>query len=75
VGGDLGDLFSIESIKILKRWCEDSSNLAGCLCCLSYAFISLLDDDGKLVNAAVAANTCGVLEVEHVFDPSFDYCA
>jgi hypothetical protein len=73
---DLGDSFPIESIKILNRWCQDKNDFTGCLCKLSYAAISLLDDDGKwVVDAALTGNTCGVLEVEHVFDASPDYCA
>jgi hypothetical protein len=72
---DLGDSFPIESIKILNRYCEDKSDQHGCLCRLSHAAILLLGDDGKWVDAVLTGNTCGVLEVEHVFEPSSDYCA
>jgi hypothetical protein len=73
---DLGDSFPIESIKILNRYCQDISDKQGCLCRLSHAVIFLLlDGDGKWVDAVFTGNTCGVLAVEHVFEPSPDYCA
>jgi hypothetical protein len=71
---NLGDLFIIESIKILNRWCENESDENGCMCRLSHAAISLLDDDGNWVDAALTGNTCGDPEVDHVFDASSDYC-
>jgi hypothetical protein len=67
-------LFPIESIKILNRWCQDKLDQQGCLCHLSHAAIFLLDDDGKWVNATLTGNTCGVLQVNHEFEASPDYC-
>jgi hypothetical protein len=71
---DLEDSFPIESIKILNRWCQDQCDSAGCLCRMSHAAISLLDDDGKWIDAALTGNTCGDLKVEHEFEASSDYC-
>jgi hypothetical protein len=72
---DLGDSFPIESIKILNRWCQAKEDPFGCLCKLSHTVISLLDDDGKWVDGALTGNTCGVLEVERVFEASSEHCA
>jgi hypothetical protein len=71
---DLGGLFPIE-FKIVNRFCGDSHDSTGCLCHLSYAAVSLLDDDGKLVDAKLMGNTCQVLEVESSFEASPNYCA
>jgi hypothetical protein len=72
---NLEDSFPIESIKILNRWCENESDVNRCMCRLSHAAISLLDDDGKWVDGVLTGNTCGDLEVDHVFDASPNYCA
>jgi hypothetical protein len=72
---DLEDSSPIESIKILNRWCENESDENGCMCRLSQAAISLLDDDGNWIDAVLTGNTCGELKVGHVFEPSPNYCA
>jgi hypothetical protein len=73
---DLGDSFPIESVKILNRWCHDQNDFTGCLCKLSYAAVFLMDNDGKwVVDPVLNGNTCGDLEVKHVFGASSDYCA
>jgi hypothetical protein len=71
---DLGDSFTIESIKILNRWCSNPSDSIGCLCRLSQAAISLFSHDGKWVNAAFNGDTCKLLEVNHEFKASPEYC-
>jgi hypothetical protein len=72
---DLRDLSPIKSIEILNRWCENESDKNGCMCRLSQAAISLLDDDGNWVDAVLTGNTCGVLKVGNAFEPSPYYCA
>jgi hypothetical protein len=71
---DLGEnnLFAIESIKIVNRWCEDEHDSNECLCRLLYVTVSLLDN-GKWVDATLTGNTCGVLEWEHGFTHSEEY--
>jgi hypothetical protein len=70
---DLGESYPIESIKILNRWCHAKEDPTGCLCKLSHAAISLLDD-GKWVDARLTGNTCDSPEVEHEFKASPHYC-
>jgi hypothetical protein len=72
---ELGESFTIESIKIFNRWCRNPNDSVGCLCRLSQAAISLFNNHGKWVNAVFAGNTCGVLEVERVFEASSEHCS
>ena len=71
---DLEDSFPIESIKILNRWCHAKEDPTGCLCKLSHAAISLLDDYGKLVDATLTGNTCDSPEVDHEFEALSHHC-
>jgi hypothetical protein len=71
---DLGESYPVESIKILNRWCQAKEDPTGCLCKLSHAAISLLDDDGKWLDATLTGNTCDTLEVEHEFEASPVHC-
>jgi hypothetical protein len=71
---DLGDSFPIESVTILNRWCDSTLDEKGCLCRMSHAAISLLNDDGKWADAVLTGNTCGVRKVEHKFGASPEYC-
>ena len=63
---DLGDVFSLESVFIKNRWCGDPSDANGCLCRLSGATLSLLNDQGEVVSVESIGNTCGE------YDLSFD---
>ena len=63
---DLGSTFSLKSVMIKNRWCDDSSDPNGCLCRLSGAMLSLLNEEGQVVSAEAIGDTCGV------HDLSFD---
>ncbi|KAL3781625.1 hypothetical protein HJC23_002002 [Cyclotella cryptica] len=56
---DLEEMFLIESISILNRWCVDSSDPTGCLCRLSNATLLLLDEHGTIAALEDLGNTCG----------------
>ena len=71
---DIGSSVEVESIKIYPRWCNVESDSDRCLCRLSFAAVSLLDDLNKWVDATMTGNTCGVLEWDHNFMPSADFC-
>ena len=71
---DLGSSVEVESVKIHNRYCREESESDRCLCRLSFAAVSLLDDRGKWVDATMTGDTCGVLVWEHSFAPSADFC-
>ncbi len=56
---DLGGTISLESVFIKNRWCGNPSDTNGCLCRLSGATLSLLNEQGEVVSAQVIGNTCG----------------
>ena len=65
----LGNLYAIDSINIKNRWCNDTSDPRGCLCKLSNATVSMIDENDIVVATASALNTCGVLDVNLNFPP------
>ena len=71
---DLGGMFSIESVKILNRWCQNLSDPTGCLCRLSHAAVLLFDDQHKWVHGTIIGNMCGKLVYENNFTASAEYC-
>jgi hypothetical protein len=71
---DLGDSSEISSVRILNRWCRDSSDPSGCLCRLSGAVLSLVDNLGALITSLTIGDTCGQSTLEYVFDPSPQFC-
>jgi hypothetical protein len=70
----LGDEFRIKSVKIKNRYCGNSSDLAGCLCRLTDATVSLVDSEGTAVATQSVGDTCGkqdlLLEDFILFTPS-----
>jgi hypothetical protein len=66
---DLGCMMPIELVTIMNHWCEDPSDAPGCLCMMSNATLSLLDDHMAVVQTKEIGNTCGVDEI------SFNFCA
>lgn len=64
---DLGDILEIESIKIVNRWCQNSSDPKGCLCRLSRVAVSITDANGNWVASSLLGNTCNELEVDVSF--------
>jgi hypothetical protein len=71
---DLGENSDISSVEILNRWCKDSSDPSSCLCRLSGAFLSLVDNSGAQITSLTIGDTCGQSTLEYVFDPSPDFC-
>eukprot|EP00804_Cyclotella_cryptica_P000077 CCRYP_013734-RC/>CCRYP_013734-RC protein AED:0.05 eAED:0.05 QI:386/1/1/1/0.62/0.55/9/209/1800 len=69
---DFGRGFEIDSIEILNRWCTDPSDEKGCLCRLSYANLSLIDDQGLVVITRSIENSCGKASLSYRFQPSFE---
>lgn len=57
---DLGNTFPVKSVIIENHWCEESHDPNGCLCSLSEATLSLLDELGEVVSAEVVWNKCNV---------------
>ena len=60
---DLGSAFSLQSVMINNRWCGDFSDPNGCLCRLSGATLTLLNEEGDVVSAKSIGDTCGVHQV------------
>ncbi|KAL7478180.1 hypothetical protein ACHAW6_003954 [Cyclotella cf. meneghiniana] len=54
----LGQEVGIYSVSILNRWCKDTSDPTKCLCRLSNAELSLLNDEGLVVVSQSLGNTC-----------------
>jgi hypothetical protein len=72
---DLGKSGEISSVEILNRWCKDTSDHpSGCLCRLSGAVLSLIDNLGEQITSLNIGNTCGQSTLEYVFEPSPDFC-
>ena len=65
---DLGSSLEIEGVVLHNRPCKDN-DAAGCLCRLSHATVSLLNDAGQWVPGTWIGNTCEVLEWEYFFVP------
>ena len=62
---DLGELVPIENVTIINYYCDDESDMNGCLCQLSYAGVYLLDENESIVDSETAGDTCGQLESIH----------
>ena len=60
---DLGEQYSIEHVQLLNRYCIDQSDPSDCLCRLSNANLSLLDDRNQVVATKSLGDTCGVLNI------------
>ena len=71
---DLGGMFPIESVKVLNRWCRNSSDSQGCLCRLSHTVVVLYDDQDKWVYSTLIGNMCGVHMSETNLTRSAEYC-
>ena len=71
---DLGKEFAIDSIKIANRWCGETNDEEGCLCYLSNANLSVLDENGSTVSSVRLGDTCGQHSVETLFEPSATFC-
>ena len=64
---DLGELMLVERVNIVNRWCGDPSDEDECLCKLSHAKLSLLDEQELVVGVHVIDDTCGQYELNCPF--------
>jgi hypothetical protein len=71
---DLGNSFPVNTITILNRWCGNFNDPKGCLCKLTGATLSLIDDSDTEITSTTIGDTCGQSTLEYVFDPSPDFC-
>jgi hypothetical protein len=71
---DLREISEISSVGILNRWCRDSNDPSGCLCRLSGAVLSFVDNLGEQITSVTIGDTCGQSTLEYVFDPSPEFC-
>jgi hypothetical protein len=60
---NLAGLYSIDSVSIANRWCNSPSDPLGCLCRLSNASVSLLDENDAVIATTSTNNTCGVSQL------------
>ena len=71
---DLGESVPVASVSILNRWCENSSDPTSCLCSLTGASLSLIDESGEELTSNLIGDTCGQSTLEFVFDSSPEFC-
>jgi hypothetical protein len=71
---DLGSSFDISSVNILNRWCKSPSDPSNCLCRLSNATLSLVDDLDAEIELVTIGNTCGQLTLEFIFETAPKFC-
>ena len=55
---DLGRIHPIDKIVILNRWCWNIQDSPGCLCRLSGATLSLLDESNSVIAKRTLGDTC-----------------
>jgi hypothetical protein len=60
---DLGTSYPLESVLVENRWCTNPSDINGCLCRLSGATLSLLDEQDEVISIETIGNTCGVVDL------------
>lgn len=64
----MGDVYPINYVSIINRWCLGPHDPSGCLCRLSGVELSLIDDSNNVVATESIGNTCGLKEVTVEFD-------
>jgi hypothetical protein len=74
---DLKGSFPVNLITIFNHGCTgaSSNHPMNCLCALSEATLSLLDDLDTEITAVTIGNTCGRLSLEYVFDAAPGFCS
>lgn len=65
---DMEDVYPINYVSIVNRWCVGPHDPSGCLCRLSGVELSLIDDSNIAVATESIGNTCGLKEVTVEFD-------
>eukprot|EP00804_Cyclotella_cryptica_P004998 CCRYP_018313-RB/>CCRYP_018313-RB protein AED:0.03 eAED:0.03 QI:1251/1/1/1/0.81/0.83/12/1175/1018 len=71
---DLKEARSIDSVTIKNRWCRDKTDPNNCLCRLSNATLSLVDNDGVVISENIGG-TCSLPELSFSFGASTSYCS
>ena len=71
---DLGESYDISSVEIVNRWCTDMNDSKNCLCRLSGAALSLLDDSGEEITSISIGDTCEKLVLEMEFERFPEFC-
>ena len=72
---DLGMSFSVDSVSIVGRECDDSSEL-NCLCPINGATLSLVGDSGEdIASFDIGEDACGKAKLEYAIDASPEFCA
>lgn len=66
---DLGQAANVQRVIILNRWCTNITDPTGCLCRLSDASLSLLDESNVTVSSSTLGNTCNETVV------TLDFCS
>jgi hypothetical protein len=64
---NLNGVYDVDSVLMRNRWCQATSDPIGCLCRLSSATLTLLDENYSVIATRVIGNTCNQLVVEEVF--------
>lgn len=73
---DLGKSYPVDSVSIVGRECDDSNDRPGCLCQLSGATLSLVDDYGEdITSFDIGNDVCGKSTLEYALDASPEFCA
>jgi hypothetical protein len=73
---DLGEQLSIDSIEIANRWCGDTTDQPQCLCRLSNATLSLIDNitGGSTIASKSLGDTCGKKSLSFHLGCSSEVC-
>lgn len=68
-------MYPIKSVSIMNRWCQDDVyDQDGCLCRLSDASLTLLDEDGGVTVEETLHKTCDALILDIEFPSHSQYC-
>ncbi|KAL7512039.1 hypothetical protein ACHAXN_008986 [Cyclotella atomus] len=72
---DSYQMYPIKSVSIMNRWCQDDIyDQDGCLCRLSDASLTLLDEDGSVIVEETLHKTCDALILDIEFPSHSQYC-
>jgi hypothetical protein len=62
---ELTNSVEVASVEIINRYCQDPTDAKACLARLSFAELSLLDDEGSPIDIKSVGNTAGELTLEY----------
>ena len=71
---DLNEETDVYYVEIMNRYCGDTNDESECLCRLSNAKLSLLDDTGLAIASKELGDTCGKLTLSYDFSCSPEVC-